>query len=190
MKEWSSVIIAFIALAISIVGINLSYDANQTANRTQELQTRPWLIPTVQKDDSTSRYINIIEINDSSKWMIRINIENKGSTPANNIRIGVSKQVMFFDDTYLDTNLVPHPNVTVLDQGSKIQQKIIYNGRYKELYKKITQLKEVVDKNMGFMIRITVDYTGLINEQKKYKSDVVFQIRADEFYFIKNSKYR
>ena len=146
------------------------------------------MIATVHKNDNTSRFYDIIEKEGYLYWQAEINIENKGATPANNIRI--PQNVRLKDIKTTDSDLVLHLENIVLGQGQKYRYNFKMGGqprRPEDLQKLLNQYK---DNDKGLVFNFKVFYTGLIKEDKEYKSEYTFDIKSDKFTILNNSEYK
>jgi len=176
------------AILISILSLIYSVSLTDKANKIAELQTRPWLIISVKKNDSTGRYYDIAESNGMITWSTTVVVENKGSTPANNIQFPKSGSVK---DLYTTNEKVTlEPVNIVLGQG----QKYLYPITMKSVPKSPGDLKTLLHQfqtnDNGVFYGFRVKYEGLISNGEEYETECGFDIQAKSYKILDNAKFK
>ncbi len=185
--EILTLIIAGIALVFSGISLNLSNNSNNKSNKIQELQSRPWLIATVHKEKDSGRFYDIIEEDGAIFWSIKIDIENKGATPANNIRIPQNLNLKDIKTT--NQNLNFHLQNIVLGQGQKYRYIIKVGGEPENPEKLSSMLNQYKSNDKGLIFKFKVFYTGLIATDVEYKTENTFDIKSDKYSILDDSEY-
>jgi len=187
MEKWT-LFLSAIAILISIISYTTSRISGNKSNKTQELQTRPWLISSIHKNDETDRYYNITEKDGYINWEIEIDIENKGTTPANNIRI--PQQLNLKDIKTTNENLFFNIDNVILGQGQKYRYQLSIGGKPENKDNLEQMLKQYKKNDKGLLFKFSVLYNGLINQKNEYKSTTNFDIKSDKFSILNDSEFK
>ena len=186
LEIWT-LLISGLAILMAALSLILSNNSNNRSTKIQEMQTRPWLIATVVKNKETGRYYDIIEENGYIDWNFQIEIENKGTTPANNIKLPNTANLK--DTKSINENLfVEIPNI-VLGQGQKYSYTFSIGGKPKKVEEKELMVKRYKKNDGGLIFKFKVKYKGLFNQNTIYSTKTTFDIQSDKVSYLDDSEF-
>lgn len=187
-SNWSfwAVIISALALFVAYKSWDTSQKTLKLGIESYEFQNRPWLILNIKKNKDTDRYYDIVKDGDSLFWKIQIQIENKGLSPATNIKmpiIGSLKDLNGTDKTTpIDLERI------VLGQGEKYFYDFSMGGSFKGNLDELLEMYKQNDK--GLEISFPLSYEGLIHKEKKYKTKIKYMIKSDMVSVLEGSEFK
>jgi hypothetical protein len=182
----ATVCIAFLALIIAFVSWRTSHKTLKLGIESYEFQNRPWLLIDIKKDEKSQRYFNIVREGNSIFWVVQILIENKGLSPAKDIKlpsIGNLKDIV-------GTNKIAPINLDkiVLGQGQKYIYTLSFGGDFKGNVEEIFNKYKENDKELNLSFFLT--YKGMINPKKEYKTNMNYQINSNLVSTLENSDFQ
>lgn len=186
--NWSfwAVIISALALLVAYKSWDTSQKTLKLGIESYEFQNRPWLILNITKNKDTERYYDIVKEGDSIFWKFQIQIENKGLSPAKNIKMPISLNLK---DLYGTDKTAPiELDRIVLGQGEKYLYDFsmggTFNGNLDELIAKYR------DNDNGLQVLFPLSYQGLIHPEKIYKTTIKFMIKSDMVSVLEGSEFK
>lgn len=184
--ELITVSLAFLALVIAFVSWKTSQKNLKLAIESYEFQNRPWLLVNIKKDEETQRYFNIVKEDNSIYWKIYIVIENKGLSPAKDIQIPSFGNLKDSHGTNETAPMIL--DKIVLGQGQKYVYTLSFGGEFKgdleELY------KGYVERDKDLDLSFFVNYKGMINSEKEYKTKMNYHIEGNAVSSLDGSDFK
>jgi len=186
-ETWT-LVISGIAIIIALGSLIFSRKSNNRSIRIQEMQTRPWLKATVIKNEKTGRYYDIVKSGSYIDWKFEIEVENIGSTPANNIKL--PKFANIKDIKTVDETVIFDLENIVLGQGQKYRYTLSISGKPIKQDELDLMLKRYRENDKGLIFKFYVSYNGLLNPEKRYSTKVTFDIKSDAFAILDDSDFK
>ena len=179
--------ISGLAIMIAVVSLIYSNKSNKRSINMQEMQTRPWLTACVIKNEVTKRYYDIVESDGYIDWKFEIEIENRGSTPANNIKLPRIANIK--DITTVNENVFFEIDNIILGQGQKYRYTMSIGGKPMKPIEKDLLLETYKKNDKGLIFKFIVKYNGLLKPDKIYSTKATFDIKSDKVSIRDNSSF-
>ena len=78
----------------------------------------------------------------------------------------------------------------ILGQGQKYRYNFKMGGQPKNPNELQEMLKQYKENDNGLIVKFIVNYSGLIEPNKQYRSKYTFDIKADKFSILDESEYK
>ncbi|MDU9048971.1 MAG: hypothetical protein Q3M30_08970 [Candidatus Electrothrix sp. Rat3] len=191
--DWFCLDLSFWTIYVYFVTLVVAYEGWKTSQKTlklgiesHEFQSRPWLILNIKKYQETDKFYEITKEGDSILFNFQLRIENKGLSPAKNIKFSYSSIVN--DNHRTNKKVLSDLDRIVLGKGEKFIYNISVGGSFggdsDRLYKKYRENDE------GIRFDCPLSYEGMIHPGKEYKTTINFLIKRDTFSVLGGSDFK
>jgi len=185
MSEYEiiTLLIACIALIVSLYGVVISKQSSNKSLEIQKVSLRPFLNVSIVKNNDTGRYFDIIRYDNVIVWKINVQIENTSNLPANNIKLPDYCNVK--DISSLDKDIAMNIGDIVLGPKQKYAYEILLEAQsHNEDY-----IKDIILRDKGLSFKFVVNYGSVLDEITRYKTVIFFDIQKDKVSTLSNSQY-